>query len=338
MSFERRPSAPSWIPHGYGMRLVIMLAVLVLIGVTIYNLSRQARVPASSARSSIAYDETVVADSSDDEPVERDEGRKLFDAVLDRERLAETDMPAYWRFVKWSRARPFAALEERAHREDFKSFWEKPEKHRGELVRLRLHVQRVMKWDAPQNSAGVETVYDISGQTEKSMANPYVVVATEVPAGFPVGVDVRAEAVFVGYFLKILKFPGGDGLPRGAPLFIGRIRLANVPQPADVKIAAAGQKPGKGGNDGAVAAPSASWLITGGAIGALALVLLISWVLKLTRRTHRPVSLSNIPTRSSVDVESWLERFPAESADETHSEQRARAESNGASGNGADHT
>jgi len=335
MSFERRPSAPSWIPHGYGMRLVIMLAVLVLIGVTIYNLSRQSRRSGAPRRSSLAFDETVVPGPSDGDKVEHNEGGRDLNRVLDAEPLVSTDMPAYWRLVKWSRAQSFAELEKRARPDNYVALWQEPEKHRGELVRLDLHVHRAMKWGAAENSDGVEKVYDISGSTDKSVGNPYVVVATEIPKEFPLDVNVRAEAVFVGYFLKIVKYPAGDGLRRGAPLLIGRIRLANVPQPADVKLAAAkGHKSGNAGNGGEVAAPSTSWLITGGAIAALALVLMASWALRLTRRTRPAVSLSKLPTRSAVDVESWLERFPTQAADETHSEQRARAESNGASGNG----
>src|SRR5262249_28351246 len=160
-----------------------------------------------------------------------------------------------------------------------------------------LHVLRAMKWDAAENSAGVETIYDISGWTDRSLSSPYVVVASELPPGFPIGVDVRAEAVFVGYFLKVMKYPGGDGLRRGAPLLSGRMRLANVPQPQDVKVAAGGgQKGGAAGGEGAASSPSNSWLITGGATAALALVLLASWALRLTRRTRPAIGLSNRPS------------------------------------------
>ena len=349
MASERRASAPSWFPAGYGVRLLLMLGVLALIGVTIYNLRVQSRRPALPPASSLAYQETVVPDPQADEKEQRDKARKFLNEVEDatpehpNSPLRKVDMPAYWMLVQRSRAWSFSELEKTARQEPFTKLWNQPQKHRAELVKLRLHVQRVVKWeDAPENPAKVKTTYDVWGWSEDSGTNPYVVVTTELPPGFPEGTDVRAEAVVVGYFLKIMSFRGGDDKLRGAPVVIGRVRYANVPQPASVK-GAGGTGAGAdtaGGTHGTAPAPppGASWLITAAATGLLAVVLLGSWLVRLTRRTRIAARSTALPAQPSIDVESWLERFPAEAAAEASPEDRARTESNGSSSNGAAHT
>lgn len=323
----------------------MMLGVLVLIGVTIYNLRGQAlpSPPAPPTKGSLSFAETIVPGPTDKDPEEREAAQELLDHVEDASAkrpspLKLSDMPAYWTLVRWVLAQSFAELEERAQRIPFTVLWEKPEKHRAEIVKMRMHVQRVIKWDdPPENEAGVKATYDVWGWTEDSQTNPYVVVATELPPGFPEGSDVRAEAVVIGYFLKIMSYQGGDNKLRGTPVIVGRVRFANVPQPPGANVAgSAGQKSGKrsGGLGAITGSGSSSWLITAGATALLAMLFLASWVFRFTRRSRRAGQLSQLPSRPSVDVESWLERFPAEATEESRAEERARAESNGSAGNG----
>jgi hypothetical protein len=174
--------------------------------------------------------ETVVPGTTDEDEAQTDDVRQQFEALSDRAPIAATDMPAYWRAMKWSRAQPFETLEQRAAKNvRYAQLWERPEEFRGKLVQLRLHVRQVFTYPAPKNSAGVETVYEARGNTDESKSHPYVVVLSELPVGMPIGNNLNEEAVFVGYFLKLLSYTDALGTPRAAPLLAGRMRAVATP-------------------------------------------------------------------------------------------------------------
>lgn len=158
------------------------------------------------------------------DPDERDAAREEFQAVSDRTPLDAPEMASYWRLVRWSRSQPFAELEKRArHDLVFTNLWEQPEKYRGELIQLRLHIKRVLSHEAPENPADVKTVYEAWGWTDESRSFPYLVVFSELPPEMPLGPDIHEEAVFVGYFHKIMSYQAYDAA-RGAPLLIGQLK------------------------------------------------------------------------------------------------------------------
>ena len=165
-------------------------------------------------------------------PDDRDENevaavQQLFEFVTDRSPLKSREMDAYWRLMDWSRAQPFAELEQRAKDDiPFTQFWEQPERYRGKAIRLRLHVRRVIEYDAPENPAGITKVCEAWGWTDESRSFPYVVVFPEPPQGMPIGTDVRSEIVFAGYFLKMMTYTAFDHA-RATPLLVGRVRLAS---------------------------------------------------------------------------------------------------------------
>lgn len=158
------------------------------------------------------------------DPDERDAAREEFQAVSDRTPLDAPEMASYWRLMRWSRSQPFTELEKRArHDLVFTNLWEQPEKYRGELIQLRLHIKRALSHEAPENPADVKTVYEAWGWTDESRSFPYLVVFSELPPELPLGPDIHEEAVFVGYFHKIMSYQAYDA-PRGAPLLIGRLQ------------------------------------------------------------------------------------------------------------------
>jgi hypothetical protein len=110
----------------------------------------------------------------------------------------------------------------------FSQIWEDPQKYRGKLVHLKLHVRRVLRYDADENPLKVKEVYEAWGWTDDSKSYPYVFVFADAPPGLPVGTDVEAEVEFVGYFMKIMSYTAFD-VNRGAPLLIGRAKLISVP-------------------------------------------------------------------------------------------------------------
>jgi len=185
----------------------------------------------NGATSTPAASETVVPAPTDLDKAEWEKSAKLFEAVSDKTALAPEEMSAYWRCMKWARAQPFAAMEHRAARDvTYTRFFEQPEKYRGRLVRLRLHILRILDWDAHENSAGVKHVYEAWGWTDQSNAL-YVTVFSELPPEMKLGEGQHQEGLFVGYFLKDLGYQAFNR-NRAAPLLVGRMqRVAAAPAP-----------------------------------------------------------------------------------------------------------
>jgi hypothetical protein len=175
-------------------------------------------------------EETIVPTPGPDDPDEQDSIREEFQAVTDRAPLEAVEMPAYWRLMRWSRGQSLADLERVARRDVmFTQLWEEPDKYRGQLIRLKLHVVRTLAWDAPaDNKAGVRQVYEGWGTTSESRSFPYVVVFSELPPQMPLGHDIAEEAVFVGYFLKNMSYQDFK-VTRGAPLLVGRLQWQENP-------------------------------------------------------------------------------------------------------------
>jgi hypothetical protein len=173
--------------------------------------------------------EQVTSGSNDLDRADFDAARREFDALSDRSPLTRIEMPAYWRCLQWARSQSFTELQKRAQRDvPFTQLWEQPERYRGQLLLLRLHVRRVLEYEAPENPAGLSRTYEIWGWTDESRSFPYVVVCSELPPGMTVGTSVHAEAVFAGYFLKNMSYVASDAI-RAAPLLAGR--LTPLPQP-----------------------------------------------------------------------------------------------------------
>ena len=224
-------------PYGQsvtGVRLVSMLMAVLVLSMLYSRLKDPATwrafadegpAPSVSELTTGPVSETVVFGPNDLDAGELEAAGKLFELVIDRAPLKPREMDAYWRLMDWSRTQPFADMEERAKTDvPFTQLWEQPEKYRGQLVRLRLHVRRVLEYDAPENPSGIGKVCEAWGWTDESRSFPYTVVFPEPPEGLPVGTDIRTEIVFVGYFLKVMSYTAFDRA-RGAPLLVGRARL-----------------------------------------------------------------------------------------------------------------
>lgn len=185
------------------------------------------------------WQETIIEGPPGTDGDEIAEASNLFQALTDKAPLAKSEMPAYWRLLKWAMAEPMKTLEARASRDAlFVQMFEEPDKYRGELIRLRLHIKRILKYDAPENSAGIKEVYEIWGWTDDSRSYPWVLITSELPPGFRLGADVPDEGVFVGYFLKWMSYSAFDKT-RYAPLMLGRLRRDGSSRPAGrgVKLA-----------------------------------------------------------------------------------------------------
>lgn len=174
--------------------------------------------------------EKVVPGPNDLDAKEMASFRKKLPLLKDEADLMPREMYSYYQLLGWARTEPIKKLEQRADANTtFTQIWQDRDKYRGKLVRLRMHVRRVLKHDAPGNPLGINELYEAWGWTEDSKSFPYCVVFPELPKGLKLGADVRGEIVFVGYFMKVMRYKAFDS-ERGTPLLIGRARLVGAPQ------------------------------------------------------------------------------------------------------------
>lgn len=194
-------------------------------------------------------EELLIPGPNDLDPPEFADFKGKLELVVNKAPLKPREMLLYWQLMEWACTQKTRDMEKRAITDaSFSQVWEEPQKYQGKLLKLRMHVRRVLHYDTPRNDdgtlsndLGLKTVYEMWGWTEDSKSFPYVVVFPEKPEGLKTGPDVAGEVVFVGYFLKIMEYEDFEGKKRGAPLLIGRTRLVggNVstkPPPSDTGL------------------------------------------------------------------------------------------------------
>jgi len=232
--------------------------------------------------------ETVVPGANDQSPAELEDARMQLDAVSDGgTKLAEYEMPAYWRLMRWARTQPFAELEKRADGNvTYAELHDNPDKYRGKLIRLRMHVRRVLTHPGYENSAGVKEVYEATGATDDSKSLLLMCIFSELPPGMKTGDTVFEEGLFVGYFLKNLHTVNGKGQSFVVPVLVGR--MANVRSPQ-----AAG---------GPVSDWNMVWIAAVAGVVVLAAAVVVT--LKVKRKRRKP--LPSASATSDEQVHEWL--------------------------------
>ena len=150
-------------------------------------------------------------------PEERAAIADEFQAITDRRPIAKEDMFAYWRLLRWTESAKLPALLRRARTDvRYGDLILDPAGHRGELMKVRLHVVQVLKHRATaDNPLGIETYYQAVGWNDSSQAWFYFCIFTDLPPGMPLGDRITQEGTFVGYFLKTITVPGRSG--KGEP-------------------------------------------------------------------------------------------------------------------------
>ena len=240
-----------------------------------------------------AWQETIVpGPTGTDDREEQEALSEELEAASDKSALAAEEMPSYWRLLRWARARPWADLKARSRRDVlYTQLWERPEKYRGELISLRLHLVRALEHEAPENIAGFKQVCEVWGWTDESQSFPYVAVLVERPPQLKLGAKIDQEANFVGYFLKTMAYTDALGERRASPLLLGRLQCheraaSAISQPQDA---------------------SAFWQTL--AAGAAALLLIAgSWYWR--RRSRRWPLASDAGKNAETEV--WLQAVQAE--------------------------
>jgi hypothetical protein len=125
-------------------------------------------------------------------------------------------------------------MEKRARRDLlFTHFADQPEKLRGQLVRLDMHLLRALTYDTEEFLPGIRRMHEAWGPTKESKANwPCVIVFPDAPEGLKFGAEIKQRGIFVGYFLKLMSYDAVDGKTRWAPLFVGKLRVDKARQAA----------------------------------------------------------------------------------------------------------
>lgn len=299
-------------------RLITMMGMLVVLGMmtvamkqtssrgrpTLDDLPRPSRTPsaASSTRTSSSAVDNKTSDSTlaqfepgGPAPLDQDLEQRIaveeeFQAVTDKTtKMQREEMPAYWRLMTWVTQQPFESLKNRSRRDlTLNDLMLQPENYRGQLIRLDLHVSRVLEIDAPRNALGLEKLYEVWGWSSDSHAWLYVGVCPELPDGFPVGTELVEQATLYGYFFKLQGYLEAGAAPRSeplaAPLVIGRLHW----QPRAPATLVGSELP---------------WIV-GIAIGMIALLAIrVIWMLGRKKLSfHSPVqTTSQIPS-----AEQWL--------------------------------
>ncbi len=172
---------------------------------------------------------------TDEDDEERAAAIEEFQAVSDGElAIQPEDMFAYRRVWSWvlnqsleqmrARSRPAPPLND---------LMQEPAVHRGELVRLKLNIRRVLKYDKQDERIGVKTVYELWGWNDNTQGWLYVVVTPELPPGMHVGEEQGVAVTLYGYFFNVLGYEAAGAKPQDrplkAPLFIGRLATRDVP-------------------------------------------------------------------------------------------------------------
>ena len=114
--------------------------------------------PLGTRHSTLATAEDVVPGPNETDPDELEKLRSNLKAVQDRQPLQSFDMPAYWQLMRWSRTRPFAEQEKLSRRDvPYSHLWEEPDLYRGQPIRLKLYVRRVLKYEPSKNPQDLKT-------------------------------------------------------------------------------------------------------------------------------------------------------------------------------------
>jgi len=201
--------------------------------------------------------------------------------------MQKEEMPAYWRLLKWVNQQPAALLEGRSRKDvRLTDLVELPDKYRGKLIHLRLHLMQMFSYETEDSPIGTNRVYEARGWTDESNPWPYLVVFEDRPPGMPMGRDIREEASFDGYFLKLMSYEAHDGKARFAPVLMGRLVWHPVKQTAQ---------------------SDSEWKWAAVLLGVLLVIFMIGrWTLSYISRRSQVLTARS--EGSGVSVEKWLEK------------------------------
>lgn len=143
-------------------------------------------------------------------------------AIRDDTPFRKAEADAWFQLLEVLRTTPVDALRAASiGRVTYIQLAQQPGAYRGELVTLLGTVRRAHRVAAPENEYGIQQYYQLWLQPEDSPDDPIVVYSLFVPEGFPIGMDVSADARITGFFFKRWSYLAQDQL-RSAPAVLSR--------------------------------------------------------------------------------------------------------------------
>ena len=239
----------------------------------------------------------------------------VFEGIRDKTQRIPAE--AYFHLLDVARRVSTEELEEQAQRHvlTFAHFSASPELYRGQPVFLKGHVRRMTDIKPIENRAGFEKLYEGWLFTEESQDNPYVIIVSRLPDGFPLGGSIVEDVSFAGYFLKLWAYRAGDG-DRYAPLLIGH-RVVWHPRQA-----------------GFVPSAFTHLVIIAGVAVLIAVLFGVTWYARRTTAATRQMIASHGSPPSPEAVQS-LGELAAPSTEEFLADMKQQAEQNPPSDSGS---
>lgn len=168
-------------------------------------------------------------------PEEWEAARSEFEALTDSTfQCGLEEMPAYWRLLKWSIRQPNTDCDQnRFSTVSFNDLVNRPSVLRGVPVQVDLHVCRIVGYTAPENSLGIQRLYEVWGWSDDSRGSLYVAVTPDLPSDMRIGEVVSVPATLRGYLYKVQGYLAAGSAPHApplaAPLIIGRFSRWHPP-------------------------------------------------------------------------------------------------------------
>ena len=133
-----------------------------------------------------------------------------------------TERPAYFAMLSTARAARPRDLAAAARRDlPFLSLMNDSAEHRGEVIWIEGELRRVEPLEAGPNEDGFGQLYEGWLFTDEAgRTNPYRIVVSELPEGFPQGTEVRERVRLPAYFFKRYIYATAHG-QHAAPMLIG---------------------------------------------------------------------------------------------------------------------
>jgi len=148
---------------------------------------------------------------------------EYLDAVEEsRVGVRATERSAYFAMLSTARAATPRDLAASARRDlPFLSLMNDSAAHRGEVIWIEGELRRVEPLEAGPNEDGFDQLYEGWLFTDEAgRTNPYRIVVSSLPEGFPQGTEVRERVRLAAYFFKRYTYATAHG-QHSAPMLIG---------------------------------------------------------------------------------------------------------------------
>ncbi len=147
---------------------------------------------------------------------------RLFEAIRDNTTYRHAEREAWFHLLDILKRTDEATLrQESIGRVSFAQLFAQSDAYRGQLVSVRGTVRRAHRLSAPENDCGVAGYFRTWIQPADHRASPIVAYCLSLPEGFPIGMDILAEAEITGFYFKRWAYKAQDGL-RTAPALLAR--------------------------------------------------------------------------------------------------------------------